>query len=163
MEHLVEPLVHVIYACACSAEVHEHEILTLLKQSRIANRKNDVSGMLLYPGECFLQLFEGEERMVDAVCSTLFRTKPRLRLTQLVREAISEREFPEWTMGFVTVDPKEAGQLLGDDDLFQSATTATRLDAHGAKTLISIFGRRRYQSDRSGMYRAIKSIYGAGH
>ena len=151
----MEQLVHVIYPCAGPAEMQKQEVLTLVKQARIANRKHDISGMLLYIGGIVLQSFEGEPRMVSAVCSTLFRDKPRMRVTQIVREPIGEREFPEWTMGFSTVDAREAGQLLGDDDLFASIDTIGRLDAGGAKTLLSIFGRRRYQSDRSGMYRAI--------
>jgi hypothetical protein len=58
-------------------------------------------------------------------------------------------------MGFATVDPLEAGRLLGDESLFRSAVSVVRLDPEGAKTLLTIFGRRRYQADRSGMYRAI--------
>jgi hypothetical protein len=93
--------------------------------------------------------------MVDAVSGTIFRDKPRLQLTQIAREPIAEREFSEWTMGFATVDPLEAGRLLGDEGLFRSAASLTRLDPQGAKTLLTIFGRRRYQSDRSGLYKAI--------
>ncbi len=151
----MENLIRVVYVCSTSTGINEHEILRLLKQARIANRKQDVSGMLLYIGGCFLQALEGEAAMVDAVSGTIFRDKPRLRLTQIVREPIAEREFSEWTMGFATVDPLEAGRLLGDDNLFRAATSIPRLDAQGASTLLTIFGRRRYQSDRSGMYKAI--------
>jgi len=150
----MENLIRVIYVCSTSS-VNEHEILRLLQQARIANRKQDVSGMLLYIGGYFLQTLEGEAAMVDAVSGTIFRDKPRMRLTQIAREPIDEREFSEWTMGFATVDPLEAGRLLGDEDLFRGAPSIARLDAQGARTLLTIFGRRRYQSDRSGMYRAI--------
>jgi hypothetical protein len=151
----MKSLLQAIYVCAAEPSLHEHEITTLLKQARIANRKHDVSGMLLYVGGYFLQSFEGEPEMVDVVCNTLFRDKPRMRVKQIVRESIVERQFPEWTMGFATVDPSEAGQLLGDADLFHSAATVTGLDPDMAKTLISIFGQRRYQADRSGMFKAI--------
>ncbi len=94
--------------------------------------------------------------MIDAVCSTLFRDKPRMWVKRIVQEPIAERQFPEWTMGFATIDSTEAGQLLGDETLFQSTPVLTQLTAEGAKTLISIFGQRRYQSDRSGMFKAIR-------
>jgi hypothetical protein len=151
----MENLIRVVYVCSTTVGINEHEILRLLKQARIANRKQDVSGMLLYIGGFFLQTLEGEPAMVDAVSGTIFRDKPRMRLTQMARESIAEREFSEWTMGFATVDPLEAGRLLGDEGLFRSAASIGRLDAQGAKTLLTIFGRRRYQSDRSGMYKAI--------
>jgi len=151
----MENLIRVVYLCSTTLGVNELEILRLLKQARIANRKQDVSGMLLYIGGCFLQTLEGDAPMVDAVSGTIFRDKPRLHLTQITREPIAEREFSEWTMGFATVDPLEAGRLLGDEGLFRSAASLSRLDPQGAKTLLTIFGRRRYQSDRSGLYKAI--------
>jgi hypothetical protein len=151
----MENLIRIVYLCSTTSGVNELEILRLLKQARIANRKQDVSGMLLYIGGCFLQTLEGDAPMVDAVSGTIFRDKPRLQLTQITREPIAEREFGEWTMGFATVDPLEAGRLLGDEALFRSAQTLSRLDPQGAKTLLTIFGRRRYQSDRSGLYKAI--------
>jgi hypothetical protein len=145
-----------IFACCAEPKLQEHEVATLLKQSRVANRKYDVTGMLLYLGGSFLQSFEGEASKIDTVCGSLYRDKPRMRINQLVRETIAERQFAEWTMGFAAVDPAEAGELLGDPSLFQSPSMVTRIDAEGAKTLISIFGQRRYQADRSGMFKAIR-------
>lgn len=151
----MEKLIRVVFVGTAPTAVNEHEMLRLLKQARIANRKQNVSGMLLYIGGCFLQTLEGEPAMVDAVSGTIFRDKPRMRLTQIAREPITEREFSEWTMGFATVDSLEAGRLLGDEKLFTSVPAIGRLDAQGAKTLLTIFGRRRYQSDRSGLYKSI--------
>jgi hypothetical protein len=153
---MVQSLIQVIYVGGGEPGLREYEIATLLKQARIANRKHNVSGLLLYIGGYFLQSFEGEPRMIDVVCSTLFRDKPRMWVKRIVQEPIVERQFPEWTMGFATIDSGEAGQLLGDETLFQSTPVLTHLTADGAKTLISIFGQRRYQSDRSGMFKAIR-------
>lgn len=156
-------LVHATYLCTAPEELREPEVLTLLRQSRIANRKHDVTGMLLYVGGIVLQAFEGDARSVTLACSTLYRDKPRLRLTQLSREPVSEREFPEWTMGFSSVDRIEAGQMLGDDALFGSAAAVARLSGEDAKTLLSIYGRRRYQADRSGLYRALSGAASSRH
>jgi hypothetical protein len=99
-------------------------------------------------------LLEGEAAGVDAVCSIIFRDKRGMRM--ILREPIAEREFPEWTMGFEVVEPLEAGRLLGEPQLFDSASRCPRISPEGAKTLVSIIGRRRWQSDRSGMFRAIR-------
>jgi len=153
MEHLIR----VITLCTAPAKIDEHEVLASLKRARIANRKRDVSGMLLCIGSHFLESLEGETARVDAVSGTMFRDPARFLRRPVAREFIAEREFAEWTMGFATVDAGEAGSMLGDEHLFDSAASVQRLDEAGAKTLLSIFGRRRYQSDRSGMYRAINS------
>jgi len=77
-------------------------------------------------------------------------------MRMILREPIAEREFPEWTMGFEAVEPLEAGRLLGDPLLFGSASHVARIDFASARTLLTIIGRRRWQSDRSGMFRAIR-------
>jgi hypothetical protein len=59
-------------------------------------------------------------------------------------------------MGFETVEPLEAARLLGEPLLFDPASRIPLMDPNCAKTLLSIIGRRRWQSDRSGMFRAIR-------
>ncbi len=150
----MEQLIRAIYISSTVTDVSEHDTLKFLRQARTANRKHDVSGLMLYVGGSFLQSLEGEAAMVDVVCSTIFRDKREMR--NILREPITEREFPEWTMGFEAVDPAEAGRLLGEPLLFASSSYPAGLEPGKAKTLMSIIGRRRWQSDRSGMFRAIR-------
>jgi hypothetical protein len=150
----MEDLIHVIYVSSAAPEMSEHDTVKFLNEARAANRKNDVSGMMLYLGGCFLQLLEGETAKVDTVCRTIFRDKRAMRM--ILREPIAERQFPEWTMGFEAVAPPEAARLLGEPLLFDSVSRVARIEPNSAKTLLSIIGRRRWQSDRSGMFRAIR-------
>jgi hypothetical protein len=150
----MEDLIHVIYVSSAAPDITEHDTVKFLDEARKANRKNDVSGMMLYVGGCFLQLLEGEVTKVDIVCRTIFQDKREMRL--VLREPIAEREFPEWTMGFEAVAPHEAARLLGEPLLFDSVSRVARIEPNSAKTLLSIIGRRRWQSDRSGMFRAIR-------
>jgi hypothetical protein len=59
-------------------------------------------------------------------------------------------------MLFETIEPLEAGRLLGERLLFDASSRVACIDPNNAKTLLSIIGRRRWQSDRSGMFRAIR-------
>ncbi len=148
-------LVQVIYVSSVAPDITEHDTLKFLKQARTANRKHDVSGMMLYIDGWFLQLLEGHGAMVDVVCSTIFRDKREMRM--ILREFIAEREFPDWTMGFEAVKPAEACRLLGKPQLFDSVATFADMDPDSAKSLLSIIGRRRWQADRSGMFHAIRA------
>ena len=150
----MEDLIHVVYVSSAAPDISEHDALKFLNEARKANRKNDVSGMMLYIGGCFLQLLEGEASKVDGVCRTIFHDKRAMRM--VLRESIAEREFPEWTMGFEAVAPLEAARLLGEPLLFDSVSRLAGIESSSAKTLLSIIGRRRWQSDRSGMFRAIR-------
>jgi hypothetical protein len=150
----MQDLIHVIYVSSAAPDISEHETVKFLNEARQANRKNDVSGMMLYIGGCFLQLLEGEANNVDIVCRAIFRDNREMKM--ILREPIAEREFPEWTMGFEAVAPLEAARLLGELLLFDSVPRVARIESNSAKTLLSIIGRRRWQSDRSGMFRAIR-------
>jgi hypothetical protein len=149
------PLIHVMYASSAAADFREHHIPDLLKKARSANQERDVSGMLLYIGGSFFQLLEGEAAVVDSVYAKISRDTRHTRVTLIIREPILERNFTGWTMGFSTVDPIEAGKLLGENDFFNEASCVTRLDSGRAKTLLVALGKRRWQLERSGMFRAL--------
>jgi hypothetical protein len=150
----MEDLIHVICVSSAAPDISEHDTVGFLNEARKTNRENDISGMMLYIGGCFLQLLEGEAAKVDSVCRTIFRDQREMRM--ILRESIAEREFPEWTMGFEAVAPLEAARLLGEPLLFDSVSRLAHIESNSAKTLLSIIGRRRWQSDRSGMFRAIR-------
>src|SRR3984893_17118063 len=150
----MEDLIHVIYVSSAAPDISEHDTVKFLNEARKANRKNDVSGMMLYIGGCFLQLLEGGAGKVDIVPGTIFQGKRGMRM--VLREPIAERESPEWTMGFEAVAPLEAARLLGEPLLFNSVSRVARIESSSAKTLLSIIGRRPSQADRSGMFRAIR-------
>jgi hypothetical protein len=156
----MEDLIQVIYVSAATSDISEHDTAELLKEARKTNRKNDVSGMMLYVGGCLLMLLEGEAHKVDAVSREIVAWKHEMRA--IYREPVAEREFPDWIMGFEAVAPAEAARLLGEPLVFDSASRFARIEASTAKTLLSILGRRRWQSDRSGMFRAIRRTAGTG-
>ena len=150
----MEDLIHAIYVSAASPDISEHDTVKFLNEARKSNRKNDVSGLMLYMGGCLLLLLEGEAIKVDSASREIFSDRREMRM--ILREPIPEREFPEWIMGFETVEPLEAARLLDEPLLFDSASRIARIEPTSAKTLLSIIGRRRWQSDRSGMFRAIR-------
>lgn len=150
----MEELIHVIYVSAASPDIYEHDTVKFLNDARKANRQNDVSGMMLYMGGCFLLLLEGEADKVDAAAAAIFLDGREMR--SILREPVTEREFPEWIMGFEAVGPREVARLLGEPQPEDFAQRIARIDPGSAKTLLSIIGRRRWQADRSGMFRAIR-------
>jgi hypothetical protein len=153
----MEDLIQVIYV-SVTTDISEHDTAELLKEARKTNRKNDISGMLLHVGGCLLMLLEGETLQVDAVSREIVAWKREMRA--IYRGPVAEREFPDWLMGFEAVAPAEAARLLGQPLAFDSASRFAQIEAPIAKTLLSILGRRRWQSDRSGMFRAIRRSAG---
>ena len=148
-------LIHVVYASSATPGFREQQIPDLLNEARSSNEERGITGMLLYIGGSFFQLLEGEDAVVDALYDKIRRDKRHMRVTQILREPILERDFTGWTMGYSTVTPMEAGKLLGENDFFNEASCVTRLDSGRAKTLLVALGKRRWQLERSGMFRAL--------
>jgi hypothetical protein len=151
----MKSLINVIYASRSTEDFHEHEIPDLLKQVRIANAKQELTGMLLYIGGSFLQVLEGQAEMVEAVFGAIRRDRRHTQLTLIAREPISERAFEGWTMIHKTLDPVEAGELIGEAGYFTSASWVTQLDPSRAKKLLSAASMRWQIEHRSGKYRTL--------
>jgi hypothetical protein len=151
----MKSLISLIYASRSSEYFHEHEIPDLLQQVRIANAKQEFTGMLLYIGGSFLQVLEGQPGMVDAAFSKILKDKRHTQVTLIANESIPERTFEGWTMMHKTLDPVEAGELIGEIDYFVSPTWLTQLDVSRAKKLLSAASLRWQIEHRTGKYRTL--------
>jgi hypothetical protein len=151
----MKSLISLIYASRSTECFHEHEIPDLLQQVRIANAKQELTGMLLYISGSFLQVLEGKPEIVDAVFSRILRDKRHGHLTLIARESISERAFEGWTMMHKTLDLVEAGELIGEIDYFISPTLITQLDFSRAKKLLLAASLRWQMEHRTGKYRTL--------
>jgi hypothetical protein len=145
-------LTHCIYASLATEDFEEHDIPALLKHARISNATRGLTGMLLYIGGNFFQVLEGEESIVDSVYAHILRDPRHRQVTLIIREPIANRSFSEWTMGFSTVDPVDAGKILGENDFFKSASCIARLDSGRAKKLLSAFQGGRWRIERTGTH-----------
>jgi hypothetical protein len=151
----MKSLISLIYVSRSTEYFHEHEIPDLLHQVRIANAKQEITGMLLYIRGSFLQVLEGQPEIVDAVFSKILIDKRTTQVRSIARDSIPERAFEGWTMMHKTLDPIEAGELIEEPDYFTSPTWFTRLDAGRAKKLLAAASLRWQMEHRSGKYRTL--------
>jgi hypothetical protein len=151
----MKSLSSMIYASRAAEDFHEHEIPDLLKQIRRANAKQELTGMLLYISGSFLQVLEGQPEMVDAVFSGIHRDTRHTQVVAIGRETIHERAYEGWTMMHKTLDPAEAGELIGEPELFLAPTWITKLDFGRAKKLLSAASQRWKMEHRIGKYRTL--------
>ena len=151
----MKSLISLIYASRSTEYFHEHEIPDLLQQVRISNAKQEFTGMLLYISGSFLQVLEGQPEMVDAAFGRILRDKRHTQLRLIAREPIPERAFEGWTMMHKTLDPVEAGELIGEIDYFISPTWLTQLDPSLAKKLLLAASLRWQMEHRTGKYRTL--------
>lgn len=90
----------VIYYSTASKYYKSEELYEIVETSSKNNKLSNITGMLLYYNETFLQVLEGE---CDDVCETFNKIKNDSRhygIFKIVDEELVQRNFPEWFMGF---------------------------------------------------------------
>ncbi len=89
-----------IYVSSARKLMDKDALLGILAKAREKNARLGITGMLLYKDGNFLQLLEGEERIVRGIYETIARDTRHFDTMITMEEAVSERMFTEWSMGF---------------------------------------------------------------
>jgi len=93
-------MIHLIYVSSASQEMSEENLLFLLEQSRSRNKRQNVTGMLLYAKGNFFQVLEGEKSDVEEIYEAIENDGRNKGNIVIEKKDISERTFPDWSMGF---------------------------------------------------------------
>ena len=89
-----------IYVSTARELMDKDALLGILAKAREKNARLGITGMLLYKDGNFLQLLEGEERIVRGIYETIARDTRHFDTMITMEEAVNERMFTEWSMGF---------------------------------------------------------------
>lgn len=132
-------LVHCIYTSAGTMEFNKEQIVSLLEAARKNNSTLNVTGMLLYDDGAFFQVLEGDREVVEKLFEKISKDKRHDRVTKIIVEAIEERDFSEWTMGYSGVSKEDLKKITGLNDFFSTKKCFTDLDEGRSKKLLGAF------------------------
>jgi hypothetical protein len=124
-------MIAIVYASAETKPFSAAALADLLSKARENNRVLDVSGMLLHHNGSFLQVLEGEESVVDPLFQKIAKDPRHTRMMTIKRASISQRAFPDWSMGFVVPTLAIVKKLEGFDRFLQSGVLPTSAAADG--------------------------------
>jgi hypothetical protein len=109
---ILKDLVHVSYCSHAQFPVEQAVLDLILKASQRNNQRDDITGLLTYSGEVFVQFIEGPPDAIRRLMGRL-QSDPRHRdIIILSQGSDHERIFPDWDMELVT--RQEAYQVLRD-------------------------------------------------
>ena len=74
-----------------------HDILV---SSRINNRRDDITGLLVAGGNRYLQVIEGPRLATEKLYATIRADERHLAITTLVQRSVFKRCFEGWSMAF---------------------------------------------------------------
>jgi hypothetical protein len=137
-------MLSIVYSSRATTPMGSAALSELLAQSRQNNKREDLTGMLLYRSGYFLQVLEGPDESVRTRMALIERDSRHSGIRLLIEEPIGERLFSEWTMGYEQLSGDAADQVPGArtafDDLAQSPISSATMSA--VRALIAWYRRR---------------------
>ena len=99
--------------------------------------------MLLYKEGNFMQVLEGEERVVHALAAKISRDPRHHKMVTMFEGPVERREFSHWSMGFSNLDNIEAAALAGFSEFMNTPLTAGEFSANPVRAhrLLNVFKR----------------------
>ncbi len=84
-----------------SEDFSHEDIPTILETARTQNSKNNVTGLLSFSRNCFLQCLEGTRSAVNETYHRIAQAPRHHKIVLLNYQEITERQFAEWAMGYI--------------------------------------------------------------
>ena len=127
-----------IYVSSATKEMSPEDLQFILEQSNRNNQNRNVTGMLLYKNKTFMQVLEGEKENVENLYALITTDSRHRNLKLLVDEEIEQRNFSEWSMGFVNLEGKEFHSLETVSEFLAPDSDQSK-DPKSVKKLLKFF------------------------
>ena len=131
---------HLVYISYASRPLREDDLLDILNESRLFNKKNKITGMLIYLKEKFIQVLEGEYETVNALYKKIKEDPRHRKVTTMLEGNTEHRIFKDWSMGFKKLDGQQFEEMSGykDPEDFFNAKPVTD-DSPAVLIFLSLF------------------------
>lgn len=136
----------IVYVSKPTRSMALSEVRELLIKAQINNHFKDVTGMLLFDGESFLQVLEGPKDTVMALFEKIERDPRHTQFTSLVERQIPRRDFGDWSMGLAHIEGEHMKSLPGLMDIQSARRMLSKSGA--ADSLVSLIKSRYGDSDQ---------------
>ncbi|WP_207420360.1 BLUF domain-containing protein [Desertivirga brevis] len=140
---------YLIYRSQAKGNMDHASLKSILTSSQRHNQETNITGMLVYFDNKFLQLVEGDEILIKAVFEKIKQDKRHHNLSILKEGHIERRLFPGWSMSFRTPSPEEIAKEPGYKDIYKPGSP-------GAFDLVSLFNLLRGKKDEKAEFNLLR-------
>lgn len=105
-------LQQIIYISTSNAVLTEDVLLELLSESQKRNASRGITGILLHSDGNIIQVIEGPEESTNNLYKKIARDTRHRGVTLMSKKPITQRDFPEFKMGFKRSRSKDFKQQL---------------------------------------------------
>ncbi len=132
-------MLQLIYASNAAFSFSEKDLEELLIQARDFNNSKEITGLLIYHNENFMQVIEGPDHEIEKLYSRIENDSRHHHVTLIYKEPIEKKDFGDWSMGFVdtrTIEQPVEGFVDFNTDMFELINDDTK-----AKRILRMFHR----------------------
>jgi EAL domain-containing protein (putative c-di-GMP-specific phosphodiesterase class I) len=140
-----------VYRSRSTNQLKKDKVVAMSKHFADRNRHRDITGMLVFDGEFFMQVLEGPRQRVSALYD-LIQTDPRHEeVVTVLEEPIYRRTFDDWGLGFIVINDEGGKQIISSDLNFDDQLhrlgldNLERVDATRASLIIDAFAKGRWR------------------
>ncbi len=94
-------LIEFIYTSTVTRPLDPKEVINLQESCMHNNAQKGVTGMLLYDGQHFMQVLEGDSQTIETLFETIKHDSRHFEVSAIIRNPIENRNFAAWSMGVV--------------------------------------------------------------
>lgn len=102
-------MIELAYTSTTSWIYSPGDLTKILEVSRANNAAHGITGILLYKSGAVMQILEGEADAVHFLYRKLLADSRHHSVTKLYERPLAARNFPEWSMGFESLEPSQPG------------------------------------------------------
>ena len=103
----------IIYVSEAAEIMPKSKLYNILSVSRRNNKDANVTGALIFVENKFIQILEGDQKVVERLVSKIKNDKRHKNFDVLMEGESAERNFPEWRMAYSSPNPKELAAWAG--------------------------------------------------
>jgi uncharacterized membrane protein (DUF373 family) len=127
------------------------DLMDILNTARLNNVCIGVSGMLLYTGTEFIQILEGEEKVVEELLTSIKKDPRHKDFRVIEKKKITKREYAEWTMGFKRVDKEDVRDVPGLNKFFDTDLSGD-IDSNQLKLINALLNHFRNEGKKKNIH-----------
>lgn len=106
-------LSHIIYISQAVKPMTDRDLEQLLVSARENNKKEQITGQLLYKDQYFIQLLEGEEETIQRMFKKISKDSRHKNVKKISNMDVVLRSHDNWSMGFSNLDDSDDKMLEG--------------------------------------------------
>jgi hypothetical protein len=111
----------------------------MLPNIRKKNKLLNITGLLLYTGDNFFQVLEGDVSAIHTIFNNIIKDNRHTDVTLIIEEPICKREFDQWSMGFYYISAEQLTEISRSSDLLLHDTSLVELDDGRTKKILKAF------------------------